>query len=115
MHPLNNILSNCNDMAMSCCYIVDGYFLFTNLLPFICYTPAGLMLSLLVAFSWATLPLMSLFSYLFSNPSTSFTRISMFSVMTGKDKKFDITINIYYYCVYGYLHSMAYGRPFLEK
>jgi len=43
----------------------------------------GLMLSLLVAFSWATLPLMSLFSYMFQNPSTSFTRISMFSVMTG--------------------------------
>ncbi|VVC45536.1 Hypothetical protein CINCED_3A002705 [Cinara cedri] len=43
----------------------------------------GLMLSLLVAFSWATLPLMSLFSFMFTNPSTSFTRISMFSVMTG--------------------------------
>lgn len=41
------------------------------------------MLSLLVAFSWATIPLMSLFSYLFQNPSTSFTRISMFGVMTG--------------------------------
>ncbi|XP_050538080.1 phospholipid-transporting ATPase ABCA1-like [Daktulosphaira vitifoliae] len=43
----------------------------------------GLVLSLLVAFSWATLPLMGLFSYMFTNPSTSFTRMSVFSVLTG--------------------------------
>lgn len=52
----------------------------------LCVSSSGLMLSLLVAFSWATLPLMSLYSFLFRNPSTSFTRISMFSVMTGKDE-----------------------------
>lgn len=68
-------------------FVGCNFFIFQQLVTIYIYfdSVAGLMLSLLVAFSWATLPLMSLFSYLFSNPSTSFTRISMFSVMTGKE------------------------------
>ncbi|XP_050422689.1 phospholipid-transporting ATPase ABCA1-like isoform X2 [Adelges cooleyi] len=41
------------------------------------------MLVLLAAFSWADLPLMSLFSYLFTEPSSSFSGVAIFNVITG--------------------------------
>ncbi|KAI5701732.1 hypothetical protein M8J76_005693 [Diaphorina citri] len=37
----------------------------------------------MLAFAWAAIPMMSLMSYCFSSPSTSFTRASMLNITTG--------------------------------